>query len=224
MQSIKIWWICRVWGKDLNYKIATLVVAALIFSGLLLLDSRYNFSDHTSIYNDLHLKTKLNLSIFKKALEGKRKHCKYTNLISIIDFTQPSTSKRFFLIDLRKRKILYHTYVAHGKNSGENYATKFSNKEDSHMSSIGFYKTGSTYYGKHGYSLRLHGLEEGLNDNAFKRAIVIHGADYVSEDFIKKQGRLGRSHGCPALPKGLVKNIITITKGGSCLYIHYEKN
>lgn len=222
MRSTKIWWTYRVWGKNMNYKIATLVVAVLFFFGLLYFDSRYNFSDYTSIYNDLHLKTKLNLSIFEKALEGKRKHCKYTRYISIIDFREPSTSKRFYLIDLQKRKLLYQTYVAHGKNSGENFATKFSNKEDSHMSSLGFYKTGETYYGKHGYSLRLHGLEEGINDNAYKRAIVLHGADYVSEDFINQHGRLGRSHGCPALPVDLAKEIIDKIKGGSCLYIYQD--
>lgn len=204
--------------------IKTIIIFVVLFFIVIIwiIDKSFNFSDHTSIYNDSNLKSKLEFSIFKNALEGKRKRCKYTRFISIIDFTKPSTDKRFYLLDLRERKILFHTYVAHGKNSGEKYATNFSNKEESLMSSLGFYKTGKTYYGKHGYSLRLKGQEDGVNDLAEKRAIVIHGADYVSEDFIKKHGRLGRSHGCPALPRELSKEIINVIKDGSCLYIHYE--
>jgi hypothetical protein len=181
-------------------------------------------NDSEQIYHELNLNEKLELTIFKKALDVKRKYANQTRYLSIIDFTKASTEKRFFLIDLSIRKVLFNTYVAHGKNSGENYATKFSNKEESNMSSLGLYATSDTYYGKHGYSLRLIGLEPGTNHMAEKRAIVIHGADYVSEDFIQKHGRLGRSHGCPALPEYLVKQIIDITKGGSCLYIYSEKN
>lgn len=199
-----------------------LILLAFVFG--IYLDFSYNFSDHPSIYNDSNLKSKLEFSIFKEALEGKSKHCKYTRYISIIDFTKPSTDKRFYLLDLRERKLLFHTYVAHGKNSGENLPIQFSNKEESLMSSLGFYKTGQTYYGKHGYSLKLLGLEEGVNDLAEKRAIVIHGADYVGEDFIQKHGRLGRSHGCPAIPRELSKEIIDVIKDGSCLFIFSKKN
>lgn len=204
----------------------TIIIFVILFFAVFIwsIDKSFNFSDHPSIYNDSNLKSKLEFSIFKKALEGKRKHCKYTRFISIIDFTKPSTDKRFYLLDLRERKLLYHTYVAHGKNSGENFARQFSNKEESLMSSLGFYKTGQTYYGKHGYSLKLLGLEEGVNDLAEKRAIVIHGADYVGEDFIQKHGRLGRSHGCPAIPRELSKEIIDVIKDGSCLFIFSMKN
>jgi hypothetical protein len=127
-----------------------------------------------------------------------------------------------FVIDLEKEKLLYHILVAHGKNSGVHYAEDFSNKNRSLMSSPGFYSTAETYFGKHGYSLRLDGLEEGINDHARERLIVIHGAYYVSEDFIRKYDRIGRSWGCPALPLYLTKEVINLIKEGSCLYIYTD--
>ena len=143
-------------------------------------------------------------------------------LLTIIDFTKPSTEKRLFIIDLNNQELIHHTLVAHGKNTGLNLAESFSNTSQSLQSSLGFYTTGEPYYGKHGYSLRLDGLEEGINDNARKRAIVIHGAKYVSEDFIETHGRLGRSWGCPALPLEQTKEIIDLIKKGSCLYIYSD--
>lgn len=140
-------------------------------------------------------------------------------LISIIDFTKPSTEKRLFVIDLHEEKLLFNTYVAHGQNSGKLYAEKFSNKPSSFQSSLGFYETTSTYIGKHGYSLQLNGLEKGINDKADERAIVVHGAPYVSEGMISMQGYIGRSWGCPAIPEKLSKPIIDKIKDGTCLFI-----
>ncbi len=142
--------------------------------------------------------------------------------ISIIDFNFSSTQKRFFLIDVINKKIIYNLLVAHGKLSGELYAEYFSNDLDSNKSSLGFYLTGETYLGAHDYSLRLDGLDEGFNSNAFIRDIVIHGASYVSEDFILTYGRLGRSLGCPALPIDIASEVIEIIKNGHLLFIYKE--
>jgi hypothetical protein len=142
------------------------------------------------------------------------------DLLTIIDFSKPSTQKRLFVIDLKQAKILYSSLVAHGRNSGENYATSFSNQPESYQSSLGFFMTAETYHGKHGLSLRLDGLEKGINDKARDRAIVIHGADYVSERFAQAQGRLGRSQGCPALPMQLNAPVINSIQGGSVLFIY----
>jgi hypothetical protein len=140
--------------------------------------------------------------------------------LTVIDFSLPSTEKRMWIIDLQDSVILHHGYVSHGRNSGDLMAQKFSNKNSSYMSSLGFYLTAETYQGKHGYSLRLDGLEPGFNDNARERAIVIHGADYAREDFIKQTGRLGRSLGCPALPHEITVEIIDMIKDRSVLFIY----
>ena len=141
-------------------------------------------------------------------------------VLTLIDFSKPSTEERLFIIDVENRKLLFQTFVAHGKNSGVNIATRFSNRSGSLKSSLGFFITAETYYGKHGYSLRLDGMEKGINDNARKRAIVVHGAKYVSDDFIRKYNRLGRSWGCPAVSDDLSKEIIDLIKDGSCLFIY----
>ncbi len=167
----------------------------------------------------------LRFDVFQKALTG------YLNLrqtgqvaasqqrLTVVDFDLPSTEKRLWVLDLNAHKILFHTLVAHGHNSGENAADSFSNTDQSNMSSLGFYVTGQEYEGKHGHSLRLQGLDAGFNTNAAARAIVMHGADYVSEAFIKQNGRLGRSLGCPALPLDQYAQIIDAVKGGSCLFL-----
>ncbi len=142
------------------------------------------------------------------------------NILSIIDFSKPSSQKRLFVLDVNSFKILFNTYVAHGRNTGEAYANKFSNKPDSYQSSLGFYLTEGTYNGKNGFSMQLEGMEYGINNRAEERAIVVHGAPYVSEDFIKSRGYIGRSHGCPALPEKLNKPIIEKIKNGSCLFIY----
>ncbi len=143
------------------------------------------------------------------------------NIVSIVDFSQPSSQKRLYVIDVNSGKILFNTWVAHGRNSGNEYASQFSNSPESHQSSLGFYTTLDTYMGGHGYSLRLKGCERGINDNAFERAIVIHGADYVSNRFINERGTPGRSFGCPAIPNELSKKIIDVIKNGSCLFIYH---
>jgi L,D-transpeptidase catalytic domain len=181
----------------------------------------------SSVYNSLDANQFQipTLQSFTKALEGFY-HLKAIGKINkefltIVDFSLPSTSKRLWIIDTAENKIIFNSLVAHGKNSGLNYATSFSNDSESNKSSLGFFATGETYIGKHGLSLKLDGLEKGVNDKARERAIVVHGADYVSNDFIKAHNRLGLSHGCPALPMNLSSKIINTIKGKSCLFIYY---
>lgn len=142
------------------------------------------------------------------------------NILTIVDFSKPSTEKRLFVIDVEKNEIIYASLTSHGRNSGENMATKFSNRPESYQSSLGFFKTGEIYYGSKGFSMRLDGLESNINCKARPRGIVVHAADYVSESFVKNQGRLGRSQGCPALPKELNKPIIQKIEGGSLFFIY----
>ena len=146
------------------------------------------------------------------------------NILTIADFSLPSSQKRLFVLDMDNGRLLYHTYVAHGRNSGKEYANQFSNQPESFKSSLGFYVTKNTYVGKHGFSLRLEGKEKGINDNAMARAIVMHAADYVDKKFIAMQGYIGRSLGCPALPKEVYKPILSKIKDGSCLFIYSPGN
>ncbi|MEM1135865.1 MAG: murein L,D-transpeptidase catalytic domain family protein [Bacteroidota bacterium] len=168
-----------------------------------------------------------NPKVFEKALNGFVRMqeqgilAEEKDILSIIDFSLSSCKKRLWVINLQTGEILYHSLVAHGKNTGSEYATTFSNLPSSFQSSLGFYLTGDTYQGKHGLSLYLHGQEKGINDKAKERAIVIHGADYVSKSFIEKYGRLGRSLGCPALPMNLHKNIINTIASKTCLFIFH---
>ena len=181
-----------------------------------------------SVYHQLHSNTISalpKLESFTKALQGfyalqsEGKISK--NVLTIVDFSLSSNTKRLWVIDLSSNTILFHSLVAHGRNTGEEFATNFSNKAESFKSSLGFYATGEIYNGKHGKSLKLDGLERGVNDNARNRAVVIHGADYVSESFIKNNHRLGRSQGCPAIPVELTDDIIDAIKDQSCLYIYH---
>jgi hypothetical protein len=179
------------------------------------------------LYSDSQLaSTNLSINVFEKAMIGYL-NLKDQNLLSsskdiltVVDFTKPSTTKRMWIIDLKNKHVLLNTYVAHGQGSGENLATSFSNDAESHQSSLGFYVTSETYFGKHGLSLKLDGLDKGINDGARDRAIVVHGADYVSENFIKQTGRLGRSFGCPAVPAELNTTIINYIKDKTCLFIN----
>ncbi len=143
-------------------------------------------------------------------------------VITIIDYTKPSTEERLYVIDLTTKRLVTTSLVSHGKNSGHNRTKSFSNKPGSLKSSLGFYVTAETYHGVHGYSLRLTGVEPGVNDNARRRAIVIHGARYVSTGFAQRHGRLGRSWGCPALPLGQYREIIDIIKQGACLFAYFD--
>ena len=141
--------------------------------------------------------------------------------LTVIDYSKPSTAKRLWVFDLRERKLLWEELVAHGQGTGDNYARQFSNENDSHQTSLGLFVTRDTYVGTNGYSLRLDGLDEGVNDRARDRAIVMHGAPYVSDEFIKANGRLGRSWGCPALRQGVAREVIDRVKGGSLVFSYY---
>lgn len=143
-------------------------------------------------------------------------------VLALIDYSKPSTQRRLWIVDMEKRAVLFHELVAHGRGTGENLATSFGNDEGSHRSSLGVFVTAETYSGKHGYSLRLDGLDAGLNDKARARAIVIHGADYVSDAFAQKQGRLGRSHGCPALDLAVAKDVIDTIKDGAVVIAWHD--
>ena len=140
-------------------------------------------------------------------------------ILSIIDFSKPSNEKRLYIVDMLNGTLLFNTWVAHGRNSGTLMATKFSNRPNSFMSSLGFYLTGDSFIGQHGYSLRLEGMEKGWNDNALHRSIIMHPSRYVSEEYIRERGLCGRSEGCPAIPQNLSKDIIDSIRGGSCLFI-----
>ncbi|RDC63578.1 murein L,D-transpeptidase catalytic domain family protein [Adhaeribacter pallidiroseus] len=170
-------------------------------------------------------KTNLNLTVFRKAMVGyynlqRNAHLVMKPLLTVIDFSRSSCQKRLWVIDLKTNKLLYHTWVAHGKGTGNEFARYFSNEPNSFKSSLGFYLTAQTYQGKHGLSLKLNGLDKNFNTNALARAVVMHGADYVSENFVKQHGRLGRSLGCPALPVKETPAIINKIKNNACLYIY----
>jgi hypothetical protein len=179
-----------------------------------------------------NLYTQMNLSavdlrydVFNKALmgyygmlhEGKLSD---KGILTIVDFTKSSNEKRLWVLDLENKQVLHNTYVAHGRNSGEVKAESFSNEHKSFMSSVGFYVTEDIYYGKHGKSLRLDGMDEAYNSSARDRSIVMHGAEYATEAFMQQYGRLGRSLGCPAVPLGEHESIIDSVKGKTALYLH----
>jgi hypothetical protein len=142
-------------------------------------------------------------------------------ILSICDFSQSSSNERMYVIDVHNRKLLYRTYVAHGINSGEEYANSFSNRPESCKSSLGFYVTTRTYHGSNGLSLKIEGVDKGFNDMAAKRNIVIHGAPYVSQRILQKYGVMGTTFGCPAIPSEMSSKIIPVVKNGSCLFIYY---
>lgn len=170
--------------------------------------------------------TGISNEVFTYAIKGfncllQKNKINNTNIITIIDFSKPSTQKRLYILNLTSGKILYNTLVAHGRNTGLLYPISFSNKSSSLESSLGFYVTLNTYLGNNGYSLKLQGCEKGFNDNALQRNIVLHGAGYVSESFIQQNGFLGRSYGCPAVPFEVHQQIIDMIKNGSCLFIYH---
>ena len=178
-------------------------------------------SPQLALYDELSLAAAgLSRDVYELALGGMQQLDLKKPILSIVDMSQPSSSKRLYVIDLAKKKLLFNTYVAHGRNSGELVATRFSNVNSSYQSSLGFYKTMGLYQGKHGLSMQLQGVERGINDNAFSRAIVMHGADYVCENFIRQTGRLGRSQGCPAVSNAECTPIVKAISGGSCLFIY----
>lgn len=141
--------------------------------------------------------------------------------LSVIDYSRPSTQPRLWVFDLARQRLLFEEWVAHGRNTGENLASRFSNENGSYMSSLGAFRTQEAYVGGNGYSLRLEGLEPGINDRARERAIVIHGAPYVSETLIRQQGRLGRSLGCPAVRTAVARPLIDTIRNGSFVFAYY---
>lgn len=141
--------------------------------------------------------------------------------LAVIDYSLASTVPRLWVFDLDKRTLLYRELVAHGRNTGENFARKFSNAHGSLQSSLGLFRTRDTYIGRNGYSLRMDGLESGFNDNALERAIVMHGAPYVTPELARQQGRVGRSLGCPAVRQGVARQIIDVLKGGQFIFSYY---
>ena len=180
----------------------------------------------SALYNSLRLdKIGLPLSAFEYAYKGyqylKSKGV-LTNpgVVTICDFSQSSSKRRMYIIDVENIKVLYNTYVAHGKNSGLQYAKKFSNRPESLQSSLGFFVTKNTYFGKHGLSLRLAGLERGFNDKAEARAVVVHGADYIGDNRLDAP-YMGRSFGCPAVPQKQATTVINLIKNGTCLFIYH---
>jgi hypothetical protein len=180
-----------------------------------------------SLFQSHDIRQKVNPEALRLAMRGyynlkQQGMIQRDGILTLIDFQKPSVEERIFVIDVNSGKLLFSGLVAHGRGSGDNIATEFSNLPGSNKSSVGFYVTDTTYQGKHGYSLRLRGMETGINDNALDRAIVVHGADYVSYDFIRKNGRLGRSQGCPALSFDSYEQVIDMIKGGTCLFIFHS--
>lgn len=190
-----------------NNKIATPIEGWK--STVALLSKKFNIS-LDALQNAVNVYQKLKLA-------GQLNNQQY---LTIADFSKPSSEKRLFIINMDKMELVFQSLVAHGRNSGKLMAEKFSNKMESYQSSLGFFITGNVYNGKHGMSLQLEGIEAGINDKAKQRAIVIHGAEYVNDQLIKKQGYIGRSLGCPAVPQNQVKKIIETIKGSSLFYIH----
>lgn len=184
-------------------------------------------SENVSVYSQIDANSFAlpSLESFNLALDGfnylKEKGVVKKNILTIVDFSLSSNAKRLWVIDLDKNRVLFQTLVAHGRNTGEEFAQTFSNQAESFKSSVGFFATAEIYNGKHGMSLKLDGLQKGLNDKARERAVVMHGADYVSESFIKQNKRLGRSQGCPAVPVEMNQKIISVIKDKSCLFIYH---
>lgn len=180
-----------------------------------------------SLYNKFNLiMYGLDRTVFYKAYKGYQfllnsGKLKKTNLLTIIDYSQSSMLRRMFVIDMEAGRVLFNTYVSHGKRSGGEYASMFSNINKSNMSSLGFMVTAESYYGKCGYSMRFDGMEKGINDKVRSRSVVMHGSKYVGEAAISARGKTGNSLGCPAIPSIEHKDIINTIKNGSCLFIYY---
>jgi len=181
----------------------------------------------TRLYNELQLAdVGLSKQAFEFAYKGyqrlqKRQKLANPSILTICDLSQSSNNKRLYILDLEQNKVLLTTYVAHGRGSGGEYASRFSNYNRSHQTSLGFYITSSTYYGENGLSLRLNGLEPGFNDRASRRSIVIHGAAYIGDDYLLSNKFMGRSYGCPAVPRDVCEEVIDLIKDGTCLFIYH---
>ncbi len=186
-------------------------------------------ADQPQLYASLNLSEKgLSREVFQFAMKGHHKleyngKLRNNGILTIVDFSQSSRNKRLYVIDLLNKVLLFNTYVAHGRKTGDEFAQHFSNVVGSCESSLGFYITKQECLGSSvGLSLILDGVEKGFNDNAMKREIIIHGAAYATENFIRRTGRLGRSLGCPSLPPDLIKQIVETIKEGTCLFIYHQ--
>ena len=214
--------------SSINYKSVAIVYHAEPKHALRELNSETFTDSLQRLYEAIDLqKYDLSFEAFKYGMTGYLsllRDGKLNNkgLLTIIDFTKSSNLKRFYTIDLTKLVVKFHTYVSHGKNTGDVMAKSFSNTLHSNQSSLGFYVTAETYVGSKGYSLKLDGMEKGYNDKMRERAVVMHDAEYVSESWIKKYGRLGRSQGCPALPKGIGKKVIDTIKNRTAIFAYYD--
>lgn len=203
------------------------VVPAVSKNVLAVYQPKKLLNESEQLYQNLQLKNKQipSLESFQQAYEAyhslKNKGLVQKQLLTIIDFSLSANAKRLWVIDMVTREVKFHSLVSHGRNTGDEFATSFSNTAESFKSSLGLYLTAEVYSGKHGLSLKLDGLEKGVNDHARARGIVMHAADYVSEAFIKNNQRLGRSQGCPAVPVELSKEIINLIKGKSCFFIYH---
>jgi hypothetical protein len=186
------------------------------------------FAQYVSdIYQTANLQqTGMDVAVFQKAVTGylnlklANKLPANSNVITVVDFNKSSREKRMWIVDMLSKTLVLNTWVAHGQGSGDDMANKFSNNNESHQSSLGFYLTDEVYIGKHGRSLKLDGLDEGINSAARARGIVIHAADYVCQNTINQIGRLGRSFGCPAVSPEVSDMVINTIKGRSLLYIN----
>jgi hypothetical protein len=232
----------------MNYRLLTLFALSFLFLNFTVVSDSTGVEDENKGTDPKLLAAKLKLSLevkcksfyediesnkyslpnfesFLKAFEGynslKEQGVIEKEYLTIVDFSLSANEERMWVIDMTTKEVVLRSLVAHGRNSGDVFANDFSNKSESYQSSLGFYATGETYIGKHGLSLRLDGLEYGINDKARDRAVVIHGAEYVSEDFIKSNGRLGRSLGCPAVPNEISAELIELIKDKSCLFIYH---
>ena len=198
----------------------------MIFSSRLA-ERRMIALEASEMYSEMQLKDSgLHEKALLYALLGyhrllRRHLIRKTQVLSICDFSQSSASKRMYVIDVRNKRLLYRTYVAHGINSGREYANSFSNTPESYKSSLGFFITRNAYFGSNGLSLRIDGLEKGFNDRARQRAIVIHGAPYVSERILHKYGVMGTTFGCPAIPEEMASQVIPVLKNGTCFFVYY---
>ena len=197
---------------------ATLLVPNAIDASASVSFTRADF-DSTSIGN-------IETEVFKMALDAascavRTGAVSAPETLTVIDYSKPSSERRLWVFDLKAKELVYEELVAHGQGSGANMATQFSNEDESHQTSLGLFVTRDTYVGKNGYSLRLDGLDRGVNDRARDRAIVMHGAPYVSEQFVKANGRLGRSWGCPAISAVVAKQMIDRVKGGGLVFAYY---
>lgn len=191
--------------------------------------TRLNFEDSLrSLYHSIGLaKSGMNYDVFRYGMIGyyslkQQGRLSDRNIVSFIDFSKPSTEKRFYTVDLSRKSLKFHSLVSHGKNTGQNIATSFSNVPHSNQSSLGFYLTGETYVGSKGYSMRLDGIDGSYNDKMRDRAVVMHNAAYVSDHWIRKYGRLGRSQGCPALPKEISRTVIDTIKDRTLIFAYFN--